>query len=159
MSPSVNMDAFRDACALFATGVAIATVLGTDSKPHGLTVSSFTSVSLNPPRILVCIDHGCTILSHFLERSEFAINVLSDEQRDLSVKFSVKPEGRFEGTDWVSGETGVPLIHACLAHFECRVEQTIECGDHTIFIGEVLAVRAFPGQPLLYFHRNYHTLG
>jgi flavin reductase (DIM6/NTAB) family NADH-FMN oxidoreductase RutF len=151
-------DAFRDACARFATGVAIATVQAPDSSPHGLTVSSFTSVSLSPPLVLVCIDRECTILTYFRENPYFAVNILSDDQRDLSVAFSVKPEGRFAGVSWSPGTHGQPLIHNTLAQFECRQINMVRAGDHDVLIGEALRVASFPGEPLVYFDRNYRSL-
>lgn len=158
MSPALNLDDFRAACAQFATGVAVATVAATDGSPHGLTVSSFTSVSIHPPLISICIDHACTTLPHFRANPFFAINVLSDGQRDLSVNFATKTEARFDGINWFPSTSGSPLLHDCLAHFECRAESILEAGDHAIFIGAVLNVKAFPGAPLLYFNRSYGTL-
>lgn len=158
MSAPLDPDAFRDACAQFATGVAIATVAAPDGSPHGLTVNSFTSVSLQPPLILVCIDYGCSILSYFQINSHFAINILNDAQRDLSVRFAMQPEGRFDGVEWNSGISGTPLIADCLAQFECAVDKMISAGDHTVLIGRVLKVLSDSGQPLLYFNRAYRKL-
>lgn len=129
-----------------------------DGSPHGLTVSSFVSVSIRPPLILICIDHSCTILTHFYANPFFAVNVLSDSQRELSVNFATKTEGRFDGIQWFPGITGSPLLHDCLARFECRVERIVEAGDHAILVGAALDVKAFPGEPLLYFNRSYRTL-
>ncbi|HEV2691126.1 MAG TPA: flavin reductase family protein [Bryobacteraceae bacterium] len=153
-----DAEAFREACALFATGVAIATVRAADGTPHGLTVSSFTSVSMEPPLILVCIDYDCPFLSHFRSGTHFAVNILSDAQRDLSVVFSEKPGGRFEGVDWYSKGTDAPLLRGALATLECRVVNIIEVGDHAVFLGEVIAADAMGGKPLLYFNRDYRTL-
>ena len=158
MSPSLNPDDFRDACAQFANGVAVATVTAPDGSPHGLTVSSFVSVSIHPPLVLICIDYSCTILTHFRASPFFAINVLSDGQRDLSVNFATKTASRFDGIEWLRGMAGSPLLHDCLARFQCRVNQIVEAGDHAILIGDVLDVKAFPGEPLLYFNRSYRTL-
>ena len=158
MSPPPVSGAFRDACAQFATGVTIATVLAPDASAHGLTVSSFTSVSLDPPLVLFCVDHGSTVLPYFLESKHVAVNVLSQDQRDLSVAFSVKPEGRFEGVRWRGGPHGSPLIDDSLAQFECRVERIVEAGDHAIVIAEAVFAASNPGQPLLYFNRGYRLL-
>ena len=136
----------------------MATVRSLDGSPHGLTVSSFTSVSIHPPLILICIDQACTTLTHFRENPFFAINVLSDQQRDLSVNFALKTDARFDGIEWFPGMNGAPLLHDCLAHLECSVERMVEAGDHVIFIGGVLDVKAFPGEPLLYFNRSYRGL-
>lgn len=158
MSASLNPDEFRNACALFANGIAIATVTAPDNSPHGLTVSSFTSVSIDPPLVLICIDRSCTILTYFQTNPFFAINVLSEAQRDHSVKFATRTESRFDGVPWFPGLTGSPLLHDCLARFQCRVDRLVEAGDHTIILGAVLKVESFPGEPLLYFNRSYRTL-
>ena len=163
MNPRLNAkldpDAFRCACALFATGVAVATVRAQDGIPHGLTVSSFTSVSIDPPLILICIDRDCPFLSHFRLSTHFAVNVLSEEQRDVSVVFAEKPEGRFEGLEWFGGRSGAPLLRACLATVECRAASIWETGDHAIFVGEVEHAESREGQPLVYFNRGYRSLG
>jgi flavin reductase (DIM6/NTAB) family NADH-FMN oxidoreductase RutF len=130
-----DADAFRNACALYATGIAVATVRAPDGAPHGLTVNSFTSVSLQPPLILICIDYSFNFLSHFRACSNFAVNVLSESQRDLCVTFAAKPEGRFAGIDWYTNTSGAPLLPGCIAYFECRLSSIIEAGDHAIFLG------------------------
>src|SRR5689334_3189678 len=96
LSGTLDAETFRNALARFATGVAVATVRAADGTPHGITVSSFTSVSMEPPLVLICVDYACTFLEHFRACKNFAINVLSESQRGLSVIFSEKPEGRFE---------------------------------------------------------------
>jgi len=156
--PSNGPEAFRKACALFATGVTVATVRAPDGTPHGLTVSSFTSVSIAPPQVLICIDYACPFLSYFRLSTNFAVNILSESQRNLSVIFAEKPEGRFEGVAWDTGLTGAPLLPDCLASIECRVTTIFEAGDHAIFLGEVLRTESRDGPPLLYFNRDYHTI-
>jgi len=158
VSSRLDPENFRSACALFATGIAVATVLAEDGTPHGLTVSSFTSVSIEPPLILICIDYGCAVLSHFRASTHFGVNVLAESQRELSVTFAEKPEGRFEGVDWYTSAGGAPLFRDCLAALECRVSSIIEAGDHAIFIGEVIGVEWQDGRPLLYFNRDYRLL-
>lgn len=96
-TPPLDPESFRQACSQFDTGVAIATVRARDGTQHGLTVSSFTSVSIHPPMILICIDLDCPFLSHFRLSTHFAVNVLTESQRELSVTFAAKPEARFEG--------------------------------------------------------------
>ncbi len=149
---------FRVACSRFATGVAIVSVRAIDGSPHGLTVNSFTSVSCDPPLILVCIDARCTVLPHFRVGGHFGVNVLSEHQRAHSVRFSECMDARFEGVDWTSGVTGAPLIHGCLAWFECRVERMIEAGDHAIVLGAVGRAEAFEGRPLIYHNSRYSGL-
>ena len=136
----------------------MATVRADDGTPHGLTVTSFTSVSMAPPLILICIDYGCTFLSHFRASTHFAVNALAESQQELSVIFSEKPEGRFEGVDWYTGDGGAPLLRNCLATLECRVSSIIEAGDHAVFIGEVTGVVSQHGRPLVYFDRDYRAV-
>jgi len=158
-APAVAPDVFRQACALFASGVAIATVRAQDGVPHGLTISSFSAVSIQPPLILFCIDSACPFITHFRQGTHFAINILAESQRELAVTFAEKPDARFEGIAWSSGETGAPLVRASLATLECRMSSIIEAGDHAIFIGEVERAATGEGKPLLYFNRGYRTLG
>ena len=108
--------------------------------------------------ILICIDHACTFLEHFRGSASFAVHVLSESQRDLSVRFSEMPEGRFEGVEWRTGDTGAPLLAGCLATVECRVVTITEAGDHAIFLGEVVNAESHDGRPLVYFNRDYRFL-
>jgi flavin-dependent trigonelline monooxygenase, reductase component len=156
--PSLEPDRFREACSRFATGVAIATVRAQDGEPRGMTVSSFTPVSIQPPLVLVCIDFSSSEHPHFRSNTHFAVSVLSEDQAELSVRFSGQPDGRFEGVDWYPGTTGAPLLRCALAIFECRVRETVEAGDHAILIGEVICVGSREGKPLIYFNRNYRVL-
>lgn len=154
----IEKDLFRRTCARFATGVAIATVAGQDGTPHGLTINSFTSVSCSPPLVLICIDYRCTLLPHFRSSSWYGVNVLADAQHKISVQFSERQGDRFDGIRWERGHTGVPVIHGCLAAFECCVSQVVEAGDHAILIGEVASASSFDGEPLVYFGSTYRQL-
>lgn len=154
----LDSDLFRKTCARFATGVAVATVCAPDGHPYGLTVNSFTSVSCCPPLILICVDYRCNILPHFRSSSYYGVNILNAEQRELSVRFSARQLDRFGGIPWHRGEKGVPLLGGCLASFECTVSQTVDAGDHTIFISEVSSAEYTDGEPLLYYASRYRTL-
>lgn len=154
----VGDDVYRNACAQFATGVAVATAVSTETTPHGLTISSFTSVSIDPPLVLICIDYRSAAVGAFITGQYFAINVLSDAQRELSVIFAEKPEGRFDGVDWTPGATGAPLLAGAISHIECRREQVVEAGDHAVVFGLVVRAACHPGRPLLYYDRAYRTL-
>jgi flavin reductase (DIM6/NTAB) family NADH-FMN oxidoreductase RutF len=158
LSRAASAEAFREACAKFATGVAVATVRASDGTPHGLTVSSFTAVSIDPPLILVCIDYACTFIEHFRASTHFGVNVLSESQRELSIIFAEKPEGRFDGVEWYSSESGVPLLRNCLTTIECRVSSIVEAGDHAIFLAQAVEAESRDGMPLLYFNRDYRSL-
>ena len=155
---SLDTKIFREACSHFASGVAVATVRAQDGSLHGLTISSFAPVSMEPPLVLICIAHDCTFLSHFRLSTHFGVSVLTKDQRDISVAFAEKPEDRFSGIDWYSGHSGVPLLRGSAAVFECQVSNVIEAGDHAIFLGEVLHAETQGGQPLLYHDREYRSL-
>src|ERR1051325_1519420 len=130
---TVTPDEFRRACGRFATGVTVATVLDENGIPHGLTVSSFTSVSLDPPLVLICLGHAVTMIDAFRRASHFGINVLAASQLELSERFARKGFDRFDGLRWEAGSTGVPLLPGALAAIECIVEQRVRSGDHDIF--------------------------
>ena len=155
----VTADEFRRACGRFATGVAVATVLDSQFLPHGLTVSSFTSVSLDPPLILICLGHAVTCIDAFRAASHFGINVLTAEQRAISERFARKGQDRFDGTPWDRGETGVPLLPGSLARIECAVHERFTSGDHDIFVGRMVRADVADGDPLLYFASRYREIG
>ena len=159
VSPAaVSSEQFRRACGRFPTGVTIATVLDAEGLPHGLTVSSFTSVSLDPPLISICLGHAVSVIGLFRAAGYFGINILTAEQRPLSEHFARKGHDRFDGVRWIAGETGVPLIEGVLAAIECRVEQRIPAGDHDIFVGRMVAARVAEGWPLVHFRGEYRKL-
>ncbi len=154
----VDPSLYRRTCARFATGITVVTVVDEGGHPHGMTVNSFSSVSLDPPLVLVSIDLRNAILGHFLSSAHFAINILAEHQEDLSRRFSSVSENRFHGIDWHTGEFGVPLLDRVLAQFECSVASSFEAGDHTLLIGEVRTASYNEGKPLLYFNSAYHLL-
>jgi flavin reductase (DIM6/NTAB) family NADH-FMN oxidoreductase RutF len=146
----------------WATGVTVvATEL--DSVRHGMTVSSFTSVSLDPPLVLISLERA-TQTHRLLEQSGyFSVTVLSEEQQAVSDRFAGRqPDGeeRFAGLETFTLVSGAPLIRGGLAYFDCRVVSTFSAGTHTVFIGEVLVVQGgeHTAAPLLYHDRDYHQL-
>jgi flavin reductase (DIM6/NTAB) family NADH-FMN oxidoreductase RutF len=149
---------YRRVCAQFATGITVVTVVDEHRHPHGMTVNSFSSVSLDPPLVLVSIDLRNSILGHFLSASAFGINVLAEGQEALSRRFSDVSERRFEGVAWQPSPLGMPLLNGVLAHLECIVVRTFEAGDHTILIGEVHHASYTEGRPLVYFDSAYRSL-
>jgi len=148
---------FRRACARFATGITVSTALAPDGTPHGFTANSFTSVSMEPPMVLICVDHRANVLRHFEDAKHFGVNILAEDQEALSVRFAERGLDRFVGIEWHTGATGVPLLGGALARFECATIQTLAAGDHTIILGEVLYAEWQEGAPLLYFAHGYHT--
>ena len=155
---SIDKTHFCRTCARFVTGVTVVTVLDAEGIPHGMTASSFTSVSLDPPLVLVCVDHRATVLEYFRRASHLGINVLNEDQRELSVLFARRGQNRFIGIEWHAGQTGVPLIPRVLAHFECGQHKMVDAGDHAILIAEVLHAEHREGRPLVYFGSDYHRL-
>ncbi len=154
----VSSDEFRHACGRFATGVAVASVVDEKGTAHGLTVSSFTSVSLHPPLVLICIGHDVTVIEPFRRASHFGINFLREQDRDLSQRFATKGLDKFDGVTWRLGHAGVPLLDCALGVMECETHQRISSGDHDILVGRVVATRAEEGSPLIYYASRYRTL-
>ena len=154
----LTSDQFRRACGRFATGVTIASVLDAAGTPHGLTVSSFTSVSLEPPLVLICLGHRITMIDSFRAATHFGINVLSEDQRELSECFARKGHDRFTGVAWYRGQSGVPLLEGALAAIECRVHDRFLSGDHDILVGRMLAAAVAEGAPLIHFASRYRRL-
>ena len=149
----------RDALGSFATGVTVVTCLDPDGKPVGLTVNSLTSVSLDPPLLLVCIARDARCAPALAAASHFAVNVLQTGQQPASIRFSTRDEDRFGTTPWSTGETGAPLLMDSLAIFECERHAVHEGGDHDLLVGKVLRASFDPNMdPLLYFRGKYRRL-
>jgi flavin reductase (DIM6/NTAB) family NADH-FMN oxidoreductase RutF len=151
-------DDFRRACGRFTTGVTIACVMDARGAPHGLTVNSFTSVSLDPPLVLVAVGHSASVIDAFREARFFAVNVLSAGQRTLSDRFARKGEDRFDGLAWHAGETGAPVLDGTLAEIECAMRYRFTAGDHDLMVGEVVRAETREGAPLVYFGGRYRKL-
>ncbi len=149
---------FRTALGTFPTGVTIVTTLDKENKPIGFTANSFTSVSLNPQLILICIDKASFNLESFSNGESFAVNVLSESQDQISTTFARPVTDRFERIDWKSGVTGSPIIEGSAAWFDCTKDNFIDSGDHFILIGRVLAFNSTTKTPLVYLRGNYVNL-
>ena len=135
--PHTDTRALRNALGRFATGVAIVTALDTDGQPIGLTVNSFSAVSLEPALVLWCLDNKSHNLAAFCKASHHAINILAANQQDLSNRFATWPADRFAGLPWQAGSGGAPVFPGCCATFEVANEAAHAGGDHTIFIGRI----------------------
>jgi len=157
MTP-VDAHRFRSVLSRFASGVTVVTAAGSDGMDHGMTVSAFCSLSLDPPLILVCIDHG-TVMHGILEQARaFTVNVLAFDQEDLARKFSDPDDDRFEGTSYARGANGLALLTGAAAWLECALTGRYEGGDHTIFVGRVEAADAGDTPPLVYYRGGYGRL-
>ena len=148
----------RNAMGLFATGVTIITTKDASGKPFGLTANAFSSLSLDPPMLLICVDKGVDCYACFDESKVFAVNFLSLTQEELSTRFATKGIEKFEGLSYRVGELGVALLDGALAHFECTVAHAHEGGDHTIYVGEVQRLVTMEGDPLLFYQGKYRFL-
>jgi len=155
---AVSSDVFRRACGRFATGVAIAGAIDSNGAPHGLTVSSFSSVSLDPPLILICLGHAIAAIDVFRQSRHFGLSVLHENQRALSERFAMRLDDRFDSLAWRRGESGVPLIDGALAAMECETRHCVTAGDHDIFIAEMLRATIGDGRPLIHFASEYSRL-
>jgi len=155
----VTSEAFKQALGRWATGVTIVTARDGD-QVHGMTVSAFTEVSLDPPLVLVCADKSANTLPLIEAGGVFAVNVLARDQDALSNKFASKQDEwrRFEGLDTDEGETGAPLLRGAVSNLDCRVVAKHDHGDHIVVVGEVVEVRSFDREPLLYFGGRYGSI-
>ena len=142
----------------FATGVTVVTTRLASGKPWGFTVNSFTSLSLDPPLVLICVDHGTESFRAMSQANYFAVNFLAEDQEELSRIFASKLGDRFEGVASQETPQGSPLLSGCLGFVECRKVASHAHGDHTIIIGAVLAAEASGGSPLLFYRGSYARL-
>ena len=154
----IDKDAFRRVLSNFAAGVTVVTTLDRDRQPHGLTATAFTSVSLDPPLVLVCIDKKAETYPHFGPAGVFAVNFLGADQRDVSQHFAKHGGDKFSGLAWRRGVLGAPILDGSVGHVECRIANGFDGGDHTIYVGEIEAADASDGAPLLYFRHAYHRV-
>lgn len=150
---------FRKALGCYATGITVITGLNAAGKPVGMTANSFNSVSLEPPLVLFSLDRKATHFSDFMQASHFAVNVLGEEQQQLSRTFSTSGIDRWDGLSYDQWETGSPILKGSLAAFDCSTEAKHEGGDHVIFVGRVLRFAGnAEGRPLLYYRGQYDAL-
>jgi flavin reductase (DIM6/NTAB) family NADH-FMN oxidoreductase RutF/pimeloyl-ACP methyl ester carboxylesterase len=150
---------FRRALGSFLTGVTIVTTIGPDGEPRGFTANSFTSVSLDPPLVLVCIAHKALGHPVFATSKSFAINILNEGQKAASGVFASKAADKFASVTWRPGQTGSPVLDGSVASFDCDMEQLIDAGDHSILIGRVRDFEHNSAQPLGYCRGAYIAPG
>ena len=160
MPAEMNKVALRQALGAFATGVTIVTTVTAESgEPVGFTANSFTSVSLEPPLLLVCLAHTAASYRAFREAESFAVNVLAADQQETAMLFATRGADKFGPTDWHPGVLGAPLIDGCLARFDCAMHQRVTAGDHDILMGRVIGFSRHEGQALLFHSGAYQRLG
>jgi flavin reductase (DIM6/NTAB) family NADH-FMN oxidoreductase RutF len=146
---------FKEVMGNYPTGVTIVTTKTKSGEPVGLTVNSFASVSLDPTLILWSIDHRVSSLKEFTEGEGFAVHVLAGDQQELCSTFASKNVDRFSTCEWSYSKNNLPIIEGAFGVLECKVFQTIEAGDHTILIGEVLDIQKNDKEPMMYHRRHF----
>ncbi len=157
---AVSEQDFKDTLRLWASGVTVVTSKSEQDGVKGMTATSFSSVSLEPPQILVCIHEKADTGKVILEQKKFAVNILHSEQQDASNQFAGanSQEERFANVDWEEGKSGSPVLKGALASLECTLVQQVKAGTHWIVIGQVENVTQNQGTPLLYFDSAYRSL-
>lgn len=159
----VTQAEFRKAMGSFATGVTVITV-DYEGEVHGMTANAFTSVSLDPLLVLVCVDHRARTHTHLHAKKRFGVNVLAENQQAISEYYAL-PTPTHQHAEQETGarfdrtQHGTPVLHGALAYLECRLHTAQDAGDHTIFIAEVEDVVVRAGDPLLYFRGAYRQIG
>ena len=156
---AIDQEAFKEALRGWASGVTVVTSRSGD-KTHGMTVSAFSSVSADPPLILVCANQSSTTHDLIEEGGVFAVSILASHQQDVSSVFasSKHEDSRLQQVRWTPGETGAPLIDEAVASLECTVVSAHREGSHTIYVGHVQAVHTTDAEPLLYYKGSYRSL-
>jgi len=151
----LDTKALRDAFGQFMTGVTVVTAVADDGTPVGFTANSFTSVSMDPPLLLVCPGNHLSSLDVFRNCKHFAVQVLADDQKDISNAFARSNGDKFSTGLWSPNECGVPLLSGALATFSCATHQSIEAGDHLVLFGQVKSFKTGDGCGLGYWKGDY----
>jgi len=160
MHPTVDTAELRRALGAFATGVTIVTAVDRlTGEPVGFTANSFTSVSLDPPIVLVCLAHTAASYAMFCASEGFAVNVLATEQEGVARTFATRGAAKFADIAWTSGRHGAPLLEGCIARFDCAMHERFAAGDHDVLFGRVVGFTRSEGRPLLYHGGNFAAIG
>ena len=154
----VDPDPFRATLGRFASGVTIVTTRDGDGRDHGMTVSAFCSVSLDPPLVLACIGHEASMHGVALQADRFGVSILAAGQEQLARRFADQRSDRFDGIGYSRGRLGLALLDEAIAHLECAVVDRRDAGDHSIVVGRVETAACHQGPPLLYFRGGYTQL-
>ncbi len=155
IKPSQETRALRDALGQFATGVAIVTASGEDSTPVGMTINSFSSVSMTPPLVAWCVDRRAASYPVFARTPHFCISVLNDDQAELATRFASRGEDKFRD---MTCNGSAPVIEGACAYFRCDTYQRFLLGDHLMLIGRVIEFDKLARTPLLFARGRFHTL-
>ncbi len=148
---------FKLAMSHFASGVTVVTT-EQEGTPYGMTVAAFSSLSLHPPLVLVCIEKSVRSHEAIASAGKFGVSILSGTQADVSNRFASRGEDKFSGIATHRGTSGVPLIDGAITSLECTLREQFPGGDHSIFVGEVVAIETAEGVPLVYYRSGYREL-
>jgi len=154
---SVDASRFRQLLGRFATGVAVLATRDRNDQPIGMTINTLTSVSLDPPLILVCVDRQHDTHTALLDADHFVVSILASDQEALSRRFAIG-DSRFDGVGYRLSDRGVAMLDGAIAHLECDVNGRYEAGDHTVFFGRVVGGDVTERRPLLYYRGGYTSL-
>jgi flavin reductase (DIM6/NTAB) family NADH-FMN oxidoreductase RutF len=154
----IDPDTFRAALGRFTSGVTVVTTCDDDGRDHGMTVSAFCSVSLDPPLLLACIGHEASMHPVVMGADRFGVSILAVGQEPLARRFADQRSDRFDGVGYSRGKMGVVLLDDALAHLECTIVDRREAGDHTIIVGRVDTAACHQGRPLVYYRGGYTQL-
>jgi flavin reductase (DIM6/NTAB) family NADH-FMN oxidoreductase RutF len=155
---SVSQSAFRAVLGRFASGVTVVTARDRRGRDIGMTVSAFASLSLDPPLVLMCIDHSASVYSSLSKAPHFIANILSEGQEAIARRFAEVSGNRFDGIGYERGQNGAAVLLEVLGYIECKVVDRYEAGDHDIIVGSVELAQANEGKPLLYYRGGYAQL-
>ncbi|MCX7084086.1 MAG: flavin reductase family protein [Methylococcales bacterium] len=157
---AVGVDDFKKALQLWASGVTVVTTSSERYGLQGMTVTAFSSVSANPPQILVCLNQNADTGTGIEESQNFAVNVLSTDQQNVSNQFAggASQEERFANTNWSVSASGTPFLNDSILSLDCKVVNKVLVGTHWIVIGEIQESVCRDGEPLLYFSGSYREL-
>ncbi|MEO6877869.1 MAG: flavin reductase family protein [Gemmatimonadaceae bacterium] len=154
----IDSDTFRSVLGRFASGVTIVTARDEAGADHGMTVSAFCSLSLDPPMVLLCVDHAASMHDLLLDHPRFGVSILSSDQEEYSRRFAREESDRFDGIAYSRGDAGVVLLDDAIAHLECEMSAHYDAGDHTVFLAAVQHAAPRDGRPLLYYRGGYAQL-
>ena len=150
-------DELRRIWSLFPTGVTLVSAVGSDGRVYSMTANSVTSVSLEPPLVLVCVGHERTIHDLIAQEGKFSVSFLTSDQGDLALHFAISTNDRSEDSpvEYRMSASRVPLVQDCLASIECQLEMSYQAGDHTIFLGRVVELNRGEGRPLVFYRGGF----
>ena len=155
---TVDQHSFRAVLGRFSSGVTVVTTRDKRKRDQGMTVSAFCSVSLDPPLVLMCIEHSASLYSTLESATHFTVNILSEGQEAIARRFAERGANRFDGLGYSRGQNGMAVLDDILGYVECKVYSRHEAGDHDVIIGAVEVAVADEGKPLLYYRGGYAQL-